>query len=384
MKYLDTELNFKLTYISLSLKRLNMKQNKKINLGLIFGGKSAEHEVAINSARSVYQALDKNKYNIILIGINKDGSWHHFPHSFFLSENNKISKNSSKINPSSILGFCDVVFPVLHGTYGEDGTIQGLFEIFNIPYTGPDVLGSAIGMDKDVTKRLLRDAGILIPEFEILNKHEAKKLNQIIKKFKFPVFVKPANLGSSVGISRVNKKNELKKAVNDAFLYDNKVLIEQGIFGREIECAVLGNEYPAASELGEIIPHDSFYSYKAKYIDENGASLIIPVKLPNHIKKAVQKIAVDTFKALCCTGMARVDFFLEKGTNKIYVNEINTIPGFTKISMYPKLWGISGLPYSKLLDQLISLAIDRHKKKNRLKTNYNEHNIFSSKAKKKC
>jgi D-alanine-D-alanine ligase len=264
----------------------------------------------------------------------------------------------------------DVVFPVMHGTFGEDGTIQGLFKIFNVPFVGPNVLGSAICMDKDVAKRLLRDAGIPTAKFLVFREDQKKEISfeKIKKELGFPFFVKPANLGSSIGISKVKNENDFSLAIKEAFLYDSKIIIEENISGKEIECSVLGNENPLVSVLGEIIPAHEFYSYDAKYLDANGAKMAIPAKIPLPVAKKIQALAKKTFQTLCCEGMGRVDFFLTKD-NQIFVNEINTIPGFTSISMYPKLWEKTGIPYSQLIDTLIDLAIKRHNGENKLKIN---------------
>lgn len=257
----------------------------------------------------------------------------------------------------------DVVFPILHGTYGEDGTVQGLLKLANIPFVGPSLLGSGIGMDKDVTKRLLRDAGIPIARSLTYHQWEQQAIDieTVVEQLGLPIFVKPANLGSSVGISKVKNKEEFLAAIKKAFSFDNKILIEECIEGQEIECAVLGNEFPIASAVGAIIPQQEFYSYTAKYIDEKGATIQIPADIPRQIVTLVQDLAVKAFEVLCCEGMARVDFFLTKD-HKVLINEINTIPGFTKISMYPKLWGISGVSYKELIDRLIQLALERNKK----------------------
>jgi D-alanine-D-alanine ligase len=263
----------------------------------------------------------------------------------------------------------DVVFPVLHGPFGEDGTVQGLLKLANVPFVGASVLGSAIGMDKDVMKRLLRDANIPIGRFQTYDRRTARQIKfaNIKKALGLPLFVKPANLGSSVGISKVNNRQELIAAVKKALRFDNKILIEEFIQGREIECSVLGNDDPIVSLPGEIVTGHDFYSYDAKYIDDQGAHLEIPAKLPKAIVKNVQEIAIETYKALCCEGMARVDFFL-KANGKVLVNEINTIPGFTQISMYPKMWEASGIPYTKLIDRLIQLALRRFRQEQNLRT----------------
>jgi D-alanine-D-alanine ligase len=264
-----------------------------------------------------------------------------------------------------------VIFPVLHGPYGEDGTVQGLLKLANIPFVGAGVLGSAVGMDKDVMKRLLRDAKIPIAHFLTLyeyNRHQFT-FEDLVKEVALPFFVKPANLGSSVGISKVKNKEDFDAAIDTAFLYDRKILIEEFVPGREIVCSVLGNDNPIASLPGEIVPNHEFYSYEAKYLDTEGANYKTPVELPQPLVEKIQQMAIDACRVLCCEGMARVDLFL-KENGELIVNEINTIPGFTKISMYPKLWVASGLPYSELLDRLIALAIERHEKESRLKTTF--------------
>ena len=351
----------------------------KIRVAVIFGGRSAEHEVSLQSAKNVIEGLDKNKYEVIPIGINKNGEWFLGDKSISLAQNGQSvallkGKNSSQLvnlSNSHSLGQIDVVFPVLHGPYGEDGSVQGLIKLADIAHVGPGILGSAVCMDKDVTKRLLKEADVAVAEFLVYLRQEKDKINfdKVSKQLGLPMFVKPANLGSSVGVSKVNNEKEFKEAVDLAFSFDNKILIEESIKGREIECAVLGNENPQASIPGEIIPSHDFYSYDAKYIDENGAKLKAPADLPPAIISKIQKLAMQVFKILCVEGMARVDFFLAD-TGKIYVNEINTIPGFTKISMYPKLWELSGISNSELLDRLIMLARKRHNRDQKLKTSY--------------
>jgi len=361
---------------------------KKINVGILFGGKSSEHEVSLQSAKNVIAAIDKEKYNVVLIGIDKTGRWYlnensrfllnsHDPKRIALEKSEKdvviLPGDSShellSVGGGDVLGQLDVVFPVLHGTYGEDGTVQGLLKLADIPFVGAGVLGSAIGMDKDVAKRLLRDSGIPIARFLAFQRWQREDIifDKITEHLGLPLFVKPANAGSSVGVSKVNDKKQFDGAIESAFRFDRKILIEEAIVGRELECAVLGNDSPEASAIGEIIPQHDFYSYAAKYIDENGAYLDIPAKLPDAVSLSIQKMAVQAYQVLCCEGMARVDFFL-KEDNTIIVNEINTIPGFTQISMYPKLWEISGLPYPALIDRLIQLAIERHNTERRLST----------------
>jgi len=361
-----------------------MEKQRKIRVGILFGGKSAEHEVSLRSAKNVYDALDKEKYEPVLIGIDKRGKWLLEDRSRFLLENGNTKQEekgeSVALVPQSDGAVTnlerpgerekiDVVFPVLHGTFGEDGTVQGLLKLANIPFVGAGVLGSAIGMDKDVMKRILRDAGIPIARFKTFREGDTLEFQEIARALGVPLFIKPANLGSSVGVHKARTEEEFRAAVRDAFIYDRKILVEEYIKGREIECSVLGNEEPIASLAGEVIPTHEFYSYEAKYLDENGAALEVPAKLSGEIMKQVQDMAVRAFKALECEGMARVDFFL-KENGDLFVNEINTIPGFTSISMYPKLWEATGISYSELVDRLIMLAIERFEKESRLKTSY--------------
>lgn len=360
----------------------------KIRVGIIFGGKSAEHEVSLQSARNVFDAIDRKKYEPILIGIDKSGRWLLTDESKFLineanpkliglnqsgdtvtfaPESNGLISHISKQGSNKSI---DVAFPILHGPMGEDGTVQGLLKLANIPFVGASVLGSAVGMDKDVMKRLLRDAGILIAGFDtIMDEESIPDFEKVAEKLGIPFFVKPANMGSSVGINKVNTVGEYKKAVAEAFDFDFKVIIEEFVEGREIECSVLGNSRPIASAVGEIKANYDFYSYEAKYIDENGAVLDIPAKIPPEAAKRAQELSIKTFKVLSCEGFGRVDMFLRKD-NQIVVNEINTIPGFTKISMYPRLWEASGISYPELIDRLIELAIERFQREKKLKTNY--------------
>jgi D-alanine-D-alanine ligase len=325
-------------------------------VGILFGGKSAEHEISILSAQNIFNAIDRTKFEPAFVKIDKSGQW----------------------QMNDVLQF-DAVFPILHGPFGEDGTIQGLLKLADIPFVGPGVLGSAVGMDKDVMKRLLRDAQIPIGKFLTLKKQDSLNEVSIAQTMPFakieaalgvPFFIKPANMGSSVGINKVHNKEEYPCALKEAFLYDNKIIIEEFIPGREIECAVLGNEEPIASVPGEIIPSHEFYSYDAKYIDEKGASLEIPAKIDAETQKHIQTLAIKVFQTLCCEGLSRVDFFL-KENNEIIVNEINTMPGFTKISMYPKMWETSGIGYTELITRLIELAINRFEKERVLKTSVN-------------
>ena len=315
---------------------------KKLKVGVLFGGKSAEHEVSLVSAKNVIAALSKAKYQIVPIKIAKDG----------------------KFNFARLKGL-DVVFPVLHGPFGEDGSMQGVLKLAGIPFVGPGVLGSAVSMDKDVMKRLLRDAGLPVGNFLVFKAQERVEWSRVKNHLGAPVFVKPANLGSSVGISKVATEDGFEKALTEAFKYDTKVIIEENIEGREIECAVLGNEDPETSVLGEIISIGEFYSYDAKYVSDS--KTLVDVKLGRHLEDKIRSMAIEVFKALNCEGMGRVDFFLKKD-GEVLVNEINTIPGFTGISMYPKLWEASGLSQPKLLDKLISLALARHKRDGKLRS----------------
>lgn len=336
----------------------------KIKVGILCGGRSAEHEVSLQSAKNVCDAIDRDKYEPIIIGITKEGKWFVTNPDNFLTNGNDPKHITFKIveaemDMSQAVCGVDVVFPILHGPYGEDGTVQGLCKLAGVPCVGASVLGSAVGMDKDVMKRLLRDAGIPIGKFLTVRRGERVEFDEIVETFGLPLFVKPANMGSSVGVSKVNSEEEFVTALECAFQFDTKVIIEEIIVGREIECAILGNQNPKASELGEVRPLKDFYSYDAKYIDENGAELIIPVPVTAEEKERIQDMAIKVFKSLECSGLARVDVFL-KDTGEVVVNEINTIPGFTKISMYPKLWEVSGIGYTELIDRLIQLAIEQH------------------------
>lgn len=364
-----------------------MTTSGKIHLGIIFGGRSAEHEVSIQSARNVIAALDRDKYDLTLIGIDRDGQWYLNDTSHFLLDQTRpellklneagqalVLKPGSggqqlvKSRDMSPLPALDVVFPVLHGTYGEDGAVQGLLRMAGIPFVGSDVLGSAVGMDKDVMKRLLLQAGIPTPAWVTLHRHQEIDETAIIESLGgFPLFVKPANLGSSVGIHKVKTPEQLAPAIADAFGYDHKILVEKGLEVREIECSVLGNEAPIASLPGEVKVQAEFYSYEAKYIDENGAVLEIPAQLPAETIQQVQNLAIASFRALNAEGLARVDCFLTPD-GRVWVNEINTLPGFTRISMYPKLWEASGIGYTELLDRLIGLALERDRRQRELRT----------------
>jgi D-alanine-D-alanine ligase len=367
---------------------------KKIRLGILFGGRSGEHEVSLTSAASVIEALDPEKYEIVPIGITRDGHWRvgasaqkllDSPRALpAILENGKpITASVDPTRPALIAldsqsaaqesaPAVDVVFPLLHGTFGEDGTVQGLLELAGVPFVGAGVLGSAAGMDKDVMKRLFRDVGLpVVPWVLVLRgdweRHGARVRKLINKTLLYPLFIKPANLGSSVGISKVHKSAELDAAMDLAAQYDRKIIVENGVDAREIECSVLGNDRPEASVPGEVVPVNEFYDYEAKYVKE-GSELVIPAKLSPAQTRRVREFAVRAFQAIDCAGMARVDFLLDRKSGKLWVNEINTIPGFTPISMYPKMWDSSGLPYPKLLDRLIELAMERHRDK--IRTQY--------------
>jgi len=365
----------------------------KTKIGVLYGGRSGEHNVSLCSAASVVGALDQNKYEVIAIGIDRDGRWYvqNKPEiiadkdfgrilslkkrgtwlvNHFEQENKLHIYNTENKNEEVII---DIVFPVLHGTYGEDGTLQGLLELAMVPYVGADVAGSAVGMDKDIAKRLLRDAGIAVVPSLTISKHQWQDNPETItqdalNKLGMTLFVKPLCTGSSVGIAKVKTKESLPQAIEFAFQFDTRIMIEKAINCREIECAVLGNENPAASILGEITPNHEFYSYEAKYIDPHGATMKIPADIDGNLASLIRETAVKGYIALACSSLARVDFFLDKKTNEFYLNEINTLPGFTSISMYPKLWEATGLKYSDLLDKLIALALERHRKKMEIKT----------------
>ncbi|MDR2490532.1 MAG: D-alanine--D-alanine ligase [Spirochaetaceae bacterium] len=364
---------------------------KKLNIGILFGGKSAEHEVSRQSALNVYDAVDRDAYEPYLIGIDKNGRWYFQTGDiaqFVLNrtdpERVKLAAASGRaalipegegkcvynLDTSKSVVNLDVVFPILHGPLGEDGTVQGLLKLAGIPYVGCGVLASAAGMDKDICKRLLRDSGIPVAPWITRTAHE-KRLSfaEAVRALGLPLFIKPANMGSSVGVNKAHNEDEYIQFVNNAFLYDTKILIEQEIKGREIECAVLGNENPAASIPGEVISNHEYYSYEAKYLDENGAALKIPAELSPEKCEAVKALAVKTFTALGCEGLSRVDMFLQADGNLV-VNEINTMPGFTKISMYPKLWEASGISYTRLIDRLIQLALERFATEKNLKTTF--------------
>ena len=360
------------------------KPAKLIRVGVLFGGRSGEHEVSLSSAASVIRALDPAKYEAVPIGITKDGRWLVGANAHqLLGEVLKAGQRVMLSADPSVAALVplgekpggglrvDVIFPVLHGTFGEDGTVQGLLELAGLPYVGAGVLASAVGMDKDVQKRLFREAGIPVGEFVAILRSEWEQsrgevIKSIAEKFEFPVFVKPAALGSSVGMSKVHSRQELPTAMDLAAEFAVKIVVERGFDAREIEVAVLGNDKPRASVPSEIVPHREFYDYTAKYLEE-GTKYLTPAPLKPAQTKKFQDYAIQAFRCIDCAGMARVDFFLERKTGKMYLNEINTIPGFTSISQYPKMWAASGVPYRELIDHLIQLALDAHAQKARTK-----------------
>ena len=363
---------------------ISSMKNKKIRVAVLFGGKSAEHEVSIQSAKNVVASLDKDKYETVLIGIDKKGDWHvcppqyllesSFGHQQTLPTSARVSfiteshgNNLINVSGQENIGDIDVVFPVLHGPYGEDGSMQGLLKLANVPFVGSGVLGSAVGMDKDVMKRLLKGAGLPVADFLVYRKNENIDFGEIEIKLGLPFFLKPANLGSSIGVSKIKNKEQFEKSLQEAFMFDTKIIVEGFIKCRELECSVLGNNDPKASIVGEVIPTHEFYDYDAKYFDDNGAALKIPADIDDKKVEEVQELAIKAFKALCLDGMARIDFFLSEDGN-LYVNEANTIPGFTDISMYPKLWEASGIPQQELIEKLIDLAIEKFEEQKNLKT----------------
>ncbi len=350
----------------------------KTTVAVIFGGKSAEHEVSLKSATNIYNALDKLRFETILLGVDPDGNWRfnaayddanvNLPENDYFQNASFVylKKANGKIeivdlNSNLVLSSFEVAFPIIHGTFGEDGTLQGILKSLEVAFVGPDVLGSAIGMDKEVAKRLLRDANIPIAAFFTLYRHIPNEFSfdEITEKLGLPIFVKPANAGSSVGVSKVTNHTEFGLALATAFLHDKKVLVEEAVFGKEVECAVLGNEQVSASVLGEIISGTNFYSYEEKYTNLDGVKTKIPADIDPVISEKIRETAIKAFKVLCCEGMSRIDFFL-RPDNTFVLNEINTLPGFTATSMYPKLWENSGVAYSDLLTQLITLATNRH------------------------
>jgi D-alanine-D-alanine ligase len=360
---------------------------RKLRVGVLFGGRSAEHEVSLQSARNVIDAIDRERFEVVAIGIDKSGRWLLPELSRLLLDEtdprlvrlNTASDHVALVPTGSgrlvdverggSLGSVDVVLPILHGPFGEDGTVQGLLKLAGVPFVGSGVLGSAVGMDKDVMKRLLREAGLPVVDFRAFRQGAAIDLQNLVDTLGLPLFVKPANLGSSVGVGKARDTDELAAAIEEAFRFDTKILVEAFVEAREIECAVLGNDLPEASVLGEIVASHEFYSYEAKYIDEKGAQLIVPAELPEDDALRIRAMAIEAFRVLGCAGMARADFFYA-GPGRILVNELNTIPGFTRISMYPRLWQASGVSYTALISRLIDLALERHTREERLETSY--------------
>ncbi|MBD9632383.1 MULTISPECIES: D-alanine--D-alanine ligase [unclassified Pseudomonas] len=361
----------------------------KLRVGVIFGGRSAEHEVSLQSAKNIVDALDRERFEPVLVGIDKEGRWHlNDASDYLLNQENpalialnrsnrelavvpgKAEQQLVETGSRQLLDHVDVIFPIVHGTQGEDGCLQGLLRMADIPFVGSDVLGSAICMDKDVSKRLLRDAGIAITPFVTLTRANAARtpFAEAQRKLGLPLFIKPANMGSSVGVSKVEDEAAYDEAVRLALAFDDKVLVESAVKGREIECAVLGNEQPIASGCGEIVVGSGFYSYDSKYIDEDAAKVVVPADIPAQASERIRQLAVDAFLALECSGLARVDVFLTE-TGEVLINELNSLPGFTRISMYPKLWQAAGMTYSELVSRLIDLAIERHAARRNLQTN---------------
>lgn len=364
--------------------------NGKTRVAVVFGGKSGEHEVSLVSAASVINAIPRDRYEVIHVGISKSGRWLLDEAAVRLLNGGEVAESSDHLvfpgdpehglleldlGSGSVRSVAvDVAMPILHGTFGEDGTIQGLFEMADLPYVGAGVAASAVGMDKVLMKAVFRDAGLPIVDSAFYLRRAWQSdpdgvRREIEDRFGYPCFVKPANLGSSVGVSKAHDAAELDAALALAARYDRKIVVEQAINAREIECSVLGNDAPIASIAGEVIPSREFYSYESKYEDED-SRLLIPAEVDERTQQEVQSLAVRAFQAVDCAGMARVDFFLDRGSGKVWLNELNTIPGFTSISMYPKMWEASGISYPELLDRLIQLALERYRDKKASDTNY--------------
>jgi len=335
----------------------------KLHVGVICGGRSAEHEVSLQSAKNILAALDRQRFIPHVIGIDKQGRWYGCDESDFLHAPDDpihiaLKLSSASADPFTLLAPLDVAFPIVHGTLGEDGSLQGVLRMAGLAFVGASVIGSAIAMDKDIAKRLLQHAGLPVAPFVCLRRGEMVNYSALSTQLGDTLFVKPANQGSSVGVSKVRNADELTTALQLAFAFDHKVLVESAIVGREIECAVLGNTDPQASLCGEVMVFDEFYAYDTKYIDAHGAKTVIPAAISAEVQSQIQQVALRAFAALECTGMARVDVFLTKN-NEVIINEINTLPGFTRISMYPKLWQASGLDYSTLISRLLELAVEK-------------------------
>jgi D-alanine-D-alanine ligase len=363
-------------------------ENKKLNVAVLFGGRSPEHNISILSAKNVIKALDKSKYNPILIGIDRNGHWLTSDDALTLLESESFKEItasafgqkvllSQNTNDKTLISLSqddssqtiDVIFPVLHGTYGEDGSIQGLAKLANIPCVGCGIIGSAVGLDKDIMKRILRDDGYQVAPSVTVRSNQKDSLDyqSIVDDLGNELFIKPVHLGSSVGVSFVKDEASFKKGIELAFKYDHKVLIEQKIVGRELECAILGNLDAESSTVGEIVTHSGWYSFESKYLDEEDSNLHIPASLSNELIEEIREIAVGAFTLLECRGLARVDVFLQQD-NQIIINEVNTMPGFTNISMYPKLWEHAGVDNQSLISKLIQLAIQENDSMNHLQT----------------
>ena len=362
--------------------------DKKLKIALIFGGRSGEHEVSLMSAKSVLAALDPAKYDVVQIGITHEGAWLSGENTLEALTNGEIEKLETVVLPPDpsqnniyairnanyeLLSRFDVIFPIMHGSYSEDGAMQGLLEMADVAYVGAGVVGSAVGMDKGIFKDVMVANGIPVVEGVMVLRSEIENdIKAVIEKTKslgYPVFVKPANMGSSVGVSKCDNPSSLSEGLIEAAQYDRRILIERGINAREIEIAVLGNENPEASVPGEVEPSREFYSYESKYVDGT-SGLMIPAPISEKMTEEMREIAIQTYRAIDCAGMARVDFLLDKDDGKFYLNEVNTLPGFTEISMYPKLWEVSGLPYSQLVDRLIELALERKEDRDRTKRRF--------------
>lgn len=370
---------------------------KKMRIGILFGGRSGEHEVSLRSARSVLQAIDREKYSVSLIGITKNGRWiggenplaaledgdeaiEQCPDTILLIDpvDNSLMQISRNRNDETIYinktEDLDVIFPVLHGSFGEDGAVQGLFELADIPYVGSGLVGSSVGMDKGVFKSVMCSAGLPVLPSMTVNRSEYRSdttimVDRIIRQLNLPVFIKPANLGSSVGITKASNIGELKSGLDEASKWDRRIVIEEGVDAREIEVSVLGNDDPQVSIAGEVVPQRDFYDYDAKYVSDD-SELLIPAPISPDQLVRIQEMAIAAYKAVDCSGMARVDFLLDKSSGKVWINELNTIPGFTNISMYPKLWQASGIEYPELIDKLIELALERKEQRDAMERSF--------------
>lgn len=356
----------------------------KKKVGVIGGGPSVEHEISLQSANNVFQAISSVEFDKVLIGITKEGAWYYVDHVAFTHRCAKGTLFALEEHPELLLSRCsfdllkdaiDIAFPVLHGHLGEDGAVQGLFKCLGIPFVGPGLLDAALTMDKEVLKRLAEGQGIAVAPYFAFRYNEKLDIDRVSQELGYPVFVKPCNTGSSLGVTKVTSPDELISAVTHAFYYDSKILIEKAITCREIECAILGNEHIEVTDPAEVICHHEFYSYEAKYLDQKAADLSIPAKLSVETKEAIKNLAKQAYLAGCCQGMARVDFFLEpNGT--IYLNEVNAIPGFTNISLYPKLWEHEGLSQQQLVKKLIDLGFERKTKEDQLMNNFIKKEVF--------